>query len=320
MQMASSKRGTSTISGAAVGAAAVSAVVSCRRSDRQGHPATTGHAGHAPCRASAARDGSPKSRGIRTSPYAGVVGSFQTQVHHAGSAAQLPVLAAAGYGTVPDNGNAVEPTVFRLLRSAGTALLDASGDSSELSELSACVLSALDDLHADDLGISPRDAMRVRCRSGIGYQEVYSGPEMTMCIFVLRRGAHIPLHDHPGMHVYGRLLFGQLRVRSFDPEDSDPGAWSSARRAVLRSDSLVGPKPTTYSLGPVEGNLHELVALEDSAFFDVLTPSYDQRGGRDCTYFRREGPEDSNTCILVPTKMCGFAMDTLVYRGPPFAP
>lgn len=180
------------------------------------------------------------------------------------------------------------------------------------------VLPALDSLFAEDLGVSPLDAARVTCRSGIGYQEVYAGREMTMCIFLLRRGAKIPLHDHPGMHVYGRLLFGQLRVRSYDPSEPDAWSWRSERAAVLRSDSVVGPAPTTYSLGPEQGNIHELQALEDSAFFDILTPSYDPQDGRDCSYFSREGPEDAENVVLVPTQLRDFHMDFVKYRGPPF--
>merc|ERR1740121_2693218 len=146
---------------------------------------------------------------------------------------------------------------------------------------------------------------------------------MTLCIFVLRRGAKIPLHDHPDMHVFGRLLFGRLRVRSYDPEDPEPWSWaqswedpfggSGARRAKLRSDSIVGPAPTTYSLQPGAGNIHELEALEDSAFFDVLTPSCDPRGERDCTYYSRDGPEDAQSCVLTPTEPIGFYMDSLRY-------
>jgi len=177
--------------------------------------------------------------------------------------------------------------------------------------------AALDGLGAADLGVCPEDTSKIAAPSGIGYQGVYAGPEMTLCIFILRKGAVIPLHDHPGMHVYGRLLFGRLRVRSYDPEGPfDAGT----RRAVLRSDTVIGPSPTTYSLGPEEGNVHELEALEASAFFDVLTPSYDPRTGRDCNYYRREGDVNSKHCVLLPVDLWDFSMDTLAYRGPAFTP
>merc|ERR1719367_600064 len=130
--------------------------------------------------------------------------------------------------------------------------------------LAAAVRSHLDQIHGHDLAVSPRDVAALH--ADIGYQEVYSGPDLTLCIFLLRAGARLPLHDHPGMHVYGRLLFGRMRVQSFDfdaPSQSPRARFS----ATLHSDAVLGPTPTTYQLGPQEGNLHELEALEDSAFF-----------------------------------------------------
>jgi hypothetical protein len=39
---------------------------------------------------------------------------------------------------------------------------------------------------------------------------------LTIGVFSLPQGAAIPLHDHPGMTVFSRLLYGRLHVRSFD--------------------------------------------------------------------------------------------------------
>lgn len=183
-------------------------------------------------------------------------------------------------------------------------------------ELEAELRRHLNKLHANDLAVSTSDAARIRCKTGLGYMEVYSGPEMTVCIFLLRSGARIPLHDHPGMHVHGRLLFGRMRVTSFD---LDPSAQSrpGACWAQLHSDEVLGPQPTTYALSPKEGNIHELEALDHCAFFDVLAPPYDPRQGRDCTYFRRE-EDEAGRCLLVPVDLWGFYMDTLEYQGPAF--
>jgi len=173
----------------------------------------------------------------------------------------------------------------------------------------------LDRVMATDLCVGEDDVIRIRSRTGLGYQEVYSGPDMTVCIFLLKAGARIPLHDHPGMHVRGRLLFGRMRVVSYDVVSSfhaDGSVW-----AECRGEHMYGPQPTTYGLKPQEGNFHELVALSPCAFFDILAPPYDPRSGRDCTYYRCEQPEDGGSrCLLVPTEVFGFYMDTLHYRGP----
>lgn len=184
------------------------------------------------------------------------------------------------------------------------------------SSVAAGLLAHLQDVHSCDVGVSPATVASIACRTGIGYMGIYSGPDMTICLFMLRRGAIIPLHDHPGMRVYGRLLFGRMRVCSFDPLTPIGGGAFTAR---LRSDRVLGPEPATYSLGPQEGNVHELEALEDCAFFDLLTPSYDPPTGRDCTYYRREplGTDSGHVATLVPFDPRGFAMDKLEYLGPP---
>lgn len=143
---------------------------------------------------------------------------------------------------------------------------------------------------------------------------------MTVCIFLLRAGAWIPLHDHPGMNVFGRLLFGRMRVTSFDLLHPARGQ-DGAAPARCRGDKIMGPEPVTYGLGPEEGNLHELQAIEHCAFFDILSPPYDPHSGRDCTYYRLEGDlHDGGGCALVPMNPVGFGMETQAYRGPTFRP
>lgn len=39
---------------------------------------------------------------------------------------------------------------------------------------------------------------------------------MTLGVFCLGKGAVIPLHDHYGMTVMSRLLFGSMTIRSYD--------------------------------------------------------------------------------------------------------
>jgi len=196
----------------------------------------------------------------------------------------------------------------------------------------------LDLLTAEDWGIRRDEADRLKGTSSkVGYQEVYSGPEVTLCVFVLRKGAHIPLHDHPNMYVFGRLLFGCMRVISYDPEpiercDLDEGgsALSSSRSwpppgaswASLHVDHELGPEPTTYHLGPREGNVHELYAMEDCAFFDVVMPPYNPAAGRGCNYYAlaRAGSPGSaeGRLLLLPSDSGDFTTEALEYLGPRF--
>lgn len=186
--------------------------------------------------------------------------------------------------------------------------------------LKADILQMLDGLRAEDLGVHPSQAASLRGRCGLGYIDVHTGSGMTICIFLLRAGSKLPMHDHPGMHVFGRLLFGRLRVTSFDIESSQGDPWNMSTRylAVHRGEKEIGPNPVTYSLAPDDGNLHEIEALDDSAFFDILTPSYDAQQGRDCNYYKCEAPVGDGRFILTPTYPSNFYMSSVPYEGPPF--
>jgi len=192
-------------------------------------------------------------------------------------------------------------------------------DSAVLPSVFTTLKVFLEGVDAEGLCVGPDDVRRLG-RGGIGYQEVYSDPEMTLCIFLLRAGAVIPLHDHPRMYVFGRLLFGRMRVVSFDVEPLEEGQGSLLGR--LRSLDTLGPVPVTYGLGPEEGNVHQLQALEDAAFFDVVTPSYDHRQQRDCTYFSCRARDDGEGggYLLTPANPRNFCTEVVPYRGPPFPP
>merc|ERR1712176_272333 len=104
-----------------------------------------------------------------------------------------------------------------------------------------------------------------------------------------------------------------MRVTSFDAPSqlSDDGCAFETR---LRNDVVIGPSPTTYNLGPHDGNVHELHALDNCAFFDVLAPPYDEKEGRDCHYYKYEARAGRH--VLVPVEDPGFWTCSLPYRGP----
>eukprot|EP00931_Biecheleriopsis_adriatica_P029061 TRINITY_DN17307_c0_g1_i1.p1 TRINITY_DN17307_c0_g1~~TRINITY_DN17307_c0_g1_i1.p1 ORF type:complete len:219 (+),score=25.98 TRINITY_DN17307_c0_g1_i1:137-793(+) len=180
----------------------------------------------------------------------------------------------------------------------------------------ATLQKLLDAVEASHLGVSRDDAARITGRCGVAHQAIYTGEDMTLCIFLLRRGASIPLHDHPGMHVFGRLLFGRMKVLSFDLLGSAGERGSIP--ASCQGETTLGPEPVTYGLSPDKGNIHELQAIDDCAFFDILTPPYDPARGRDCTYYRLEQSSATPGCFLTPVRYPAFSMDVQEYRGPVF--
>jgi hypothetical protein len=142
--------------------------------------------------------------------------------------------------------------------------------------------------------------------------------QYSMGVFIFPPNAKIPLHDHPGMCVLSRVLYGALDRTSLDlarsetPEDSPDEIAASkswmpwgngrglARKRLRQADSgrpkgaklayrnqvdhLVAPDCTM--LYPYEGNLHEFVAgPQGAAVLDVLLPPYDHDHHRDCTFY-----------------------------------
>lgn len=216
-------------------------------------------------------------------------------------------------------------------------------------DLASQILQGLEGIQASDLRLRAQDPSRLRGRGGVGYQDVYSGPDMTLCIFLIRAGSYIPMHDHPGMHVFGRLLFGRMQVVAYDLEQESPGSPPDLgdlepdspelghshghevrrrlRRARLTQDNVLGPEPVTYSLGPSRYNIHELHALEDLAFFDIVSPPYNTRVGRDCTYYARVAAGTSPEARSPPEGSCWlevvkpprtFSTEPMAYNGPSF--
>lgn len=99
------------------------------------------------------------------------------------------------------------------------------------------------------------------------------------------------------MSVVSRVLYGNLHVKAYDLVDAHgqpmvhttttDTATTTTCKARLCTDAVFAA-PYTTDLAPNHGNLHEFVAGDERgcAIFDILTPPYDERADRDCTYYR----------------------------------
>ncbi|NP_001088077.1 uncharacterized protein LOC494774 [Xenopus laevis] len=163
-------------------------------------------------------------------------------------------------------------------------------------------------VRAEDVGLG---ASRPRSSGGKGppvtYMHICETSCFSMGVFLLRPGACIPLHDHPGMHGLLKVLYGKLRINGFDRLEASeppealafsppllPYQYNSVRRAALRSVGEFGDNSPPCLLAPHRENLHQISAEDGpAAFLDILAPPYDPADGRDCHYYQLIHPAAS---------------------------
>ncbi|KAF8037502.1 hypothetical protein BT93_B0409 [Corymbia citriodora subsp. variegata] len=146
----------------------------------------------------------------------------------------------------------------------------------------------LEDDHRNGfLGLNQLD--RIPCRAQpITYINIHECESFKMCIFCFPSSAVIPLHDHAGMTVFSKVLYGSLHVKAYDWIEparilNKKGPVRLAKLAV--ANVLTAPCTTSVLYPKTGGNLHCFTAITPSAVLDILSPPYNEDAGRRCTYY-----------------------------------
>lgn len=147
-----------------------------------------------------------------------------------------------------------------------------------VAERAADLLPLLDSLRIDDAVLAELFAAT---ESDPWHRiELVDRPAVHATLFGLRRGASIPLHDHPDMTVLCKVLQGTMRVRTL--------SFFEAGSALDLGTVEVDPTAAPLIL---RNTLHEITALTDCAFLDLFSPWYDD-DARPCTYWRIAAERD----------------------------
>uniref|UniRef100_A0A5B7AVD7 cysteine dioxygenase n=1 Tax=Davidia involucrata TaxID=16924 RepID=A0A5B7AVD7_DAVIN len=153
----------------------------------------------------------------------------------------------------------------------------------------------LDNMMPEDVGLS-RDLQFFKQSAVKGIPRVttttiYKCDNFSLCIFFLPATAVIPLHNHPGMTVFSKLLLGNMHIKAYDwvdPANSDDSVPpSQLRLARLKANTVFKAPCDTSVLYPTSGgNIHAFTAITPCAVLDVLGPPYSEEDGRDCSYYK----------------------------------
>ncbi|THG16995.1 plant cysteine oxidase 1-like isoform X2 [Camellia sinensis] len=203
----------------------------------------------------------------------------------------------------------------------------------------------LDGMIPEDVGLSrdlqffkPKNPVkgtpRVTCTT------IYQCENFSLCMFFLPATAVIPLHNHPGMTVFSKLLRGTMHIKAYDwvdPVNSDDSVQpSQPRLARLKADSVFTAPCDTSVLYPTSGgNIHAFTAITPCVVLDVMGPPYSKDDGRDCSYYRdtpynalsngekntvaKEGVGDSYGWLEEIEMPEDSQMDGIEYLGPPIS-
>ncbi|KAG6528936.1 hypothetical protein ZIOFF_011128 [Zingiber officinale] len=182
----------------------------------------------------------------------------------------------------------------------------------------------LDKMGPEDIGLSTdilffRDGDHISNRtSRIAYATIYNCDNFSICVFFLPRAAVIPLHDHPGMTVFSKLLLGTMHIKSYDWLDPVTSSDRYMRPAELIVDSdFTAPCKASVLYPATGGNIHAFTAITPCVVLDVLGPPYTKEDGRDITYYRDYYSNNSRVGWLEEVDISkDLKMDGVEYLGP----
>ncbi|CAI5743481.1 unnamed protein product [Hyaloperonospora brassicae] len=148
------------------------------------------------------------------------------------------------------------------------------------------VVTLCNALRAEHFGIHVPTPEIARTMNDVHYWKLWESDWIDIGIFFMPPKSTIPLHNHPGMSVVTRVLYGVATVTSYD-------ILSDAEVQTLEAGSEIVYGDATFSSDAVNPdtprrfNLHNIQASSDigCAMLDIMVPPYDN-ANRNCHHFK----------------------------------
>ncbi|XP_046360513.1 2-aminoethanethiol dioxygenase-like [Haliotis rufescens] len=208
--------------------------------------------------------------------------------------------------------------------------------------------SALNSITAKDVNFDPKSvtARSSETDAPVTYVHIWEDDIFTMGIFVVKPGGKLPMHDHPNMYGFCKVIHGSVHLKSYSvvsdqkiPEDVEKKLqlWQKplVKSVSLRQDQILTTNDDCCFLTPSDGNIHEIQSAGGiAAFLDILAPPYNNNQSRDCHYYKElpvssilgnkkvgsasiENSKPTTRWLMQVSQPHEYWCDTLDYLGPP---
>ena len=221
----------------------------------------------------------------------------------------------------------------KLAKVVGQAFAAINSDKKLQEEQRECIIECMDNITKDDIHFDRMCLASTTCRDDyqsdynasrdgypVTYLKLWDDEVFTMGIFILKHGVKIPLHDHPKMYGFIKIIEGKAKIVSYTQTTADtvvPGSMTIYKTTKSEPISLE-PKDKPCVLYPDNENIHEVYAENGPmAFLDVLAPPYSD--DRECHYYidLSSGQFGVHHLYDKGTESGDYYTEEIVYTGPP---
>ncbi|KAJ3238659.1 hypothetical protein HDU81_007397 [Chytriomyces hyalinus] len=85
----------------------------------------------------------------------------------------------------------------------------------------------------------PMLSVQIPSVNNIEYYHIWGSQSMTMCLFVLKKGSTLPIHSHPNMTVFSRVIHGDLHVKTYHLEEESNASPSNSQSSHSTNSPMV---------------------------------------------------------------------------------